>query len=470
LVPANDEYKNADYWKDFKSIVSKYVPNGTTFEVDGLKYEVSSAKTCRLYDVDDNIVGKELVIPETVNYLDKQLTPNEITGLLINADSKIKSITLPKWITTITDGAICKASLEKITIEGTLDNFLFKSTIDELVIKSSVSEIKSFSSNTINKITIEDSRSALTTPNLRCITKEVYLGRTVSKSTFSGMTSLEKVTISNNVSEIRENTFDGCGYLTTLNIPNSVRKIGNWAFAGIGITMLDIPNSVTSIGDYAFYGNVLTTIDIPNSVTSIGDYAFACFDLSSLAFEDGAKSLSLGAYAIWTPFSLKEAYFGRQMDFSMISCPELETVKFGENVTSIASGAFKNCTSIRSVVSHNVTPPTTTDPFASETYLQGALYVPNESISGYQNAAGWENFWTIKSLDESNGVNDVYAEDDTTFSVCDGALHVSGDALVRVVALNGTVVYSGSGNQDISLDKGMYIVAIGNKARKIVVK
>jgi hypothetical protein len=122
------------------------------------------------------------------------------------------------------------------------------------------------------------------------------------------------------------------------------------------------------------------------------------------------------------------------------------------------------------VVSHNVTPPTTTDPFASETYLQGTLYVPSDSISDYQNATGWENFWTIKSLDESNGVNDVYAEDDTTFSVCDGALHVVGDALVRVVAINGTVVYSGSGNQDINLDKGMYIVAIGNKARKIVVK
>jgi hypothetical protein len=291
-------------------------------------------------------------------------------------------------------------------------------------------------------------------------------------SALKNITSLDSVTISEHVTELGSSLFYGCSKLADVTIPSSVTSIGSHAFEDCtGLTEVTIPNSVTKIDDNAFSGCArLTLINIPNSVTSIGCQAFAeCNGLNLLNIEYGAKSLSLGSNAI-TSTSLKEAYFGRQMDFSMISCPELETVKFGENVTSIASGAFKDCTSIKFVVAHNVTPPTTTDPFASETYLQGTLYVPSESLSGYQNATGWENFWTIKSLDEFNGVNDVYNDDDTTFSVSDGALHVVGDTPVRVVAINGTVVYSWRGNQDINLNKGMYIVVIGNKASKIVVK
>jgi hypothetical protein len=122
------------------------------------------------------------------------------------------------------------------------------------------------------------------------------------------------------------------------------------------------------------------------------------------------------------------------------------------------------------VISNNPVPPTTDDTFSNETYLDGVLYVPESSINDYAAAPGWKNFWEIKSLDEFNGVSEVRVNDTTSFSVSDGALHIVGDAPVRVIAINGAVVYSGKGDNDINLNKGMYIVVIGDKASKIVVR
>ena len=59
-------------------------------------------------------------------------------------------------------------------------------------------------------------------------------------------------------------------------IPNSVTSIGVRAFEGCdGLTSIVIPNSVTAIGNKAFYScDGLTSVNIPNSVTAIGNNVF----------------------------------------------------------------------------------------------------------------------------------------------------------------------------------------------------
>ena len=71
------------------------------------------------------------------------------------------------------------------------------------------------------------------------------------------------------MSILREGEYD------SINIPNTVTRIGKQVFHISDITSITIPNSVTNIGESAFSDCLgLTSVTIPNSVTSIGDYAF----------------------------------------------------------------------------------------------------------------------------------------------------------------------------------------------------
>ena len=86
------------------------------------------------------------------------------------------------------------------------------------------------------------------------------------------------------VTKIFGNAFCGCSGLTSVTIPESVTSIADYTFYGCGLTSINIPNSVKSIGGWAFTNcSGLTTIAIPNSVTSIGDLAFGgCSGLLSV--------------------------------------------------------------------------------------------------------------------------------------------------------------------------------------------
>ena len=80
--------------------------------------------------------------------------------------------------------------------------------------------------------------------------------------------------------------------LSTINIPNSVTTIGQYAFAGCnGLTSVSIPNSVATLDDYTFFNCYsLTSITIPNSVTHIGYRAFSgCSGLTAIQVESENK-------------------------------------------------------------------------------------------------------------------------------------------------------------------------------------
>ena len=104
------------------------------------------------------------------------------------------------------------------------------------------------------------------------------------------------------ITEIGNGVFARCSGLTTsITIPDSVKKIGSYAFYDcIGLTSITIPNSVREIGERAFYDCTnLTSIIIPDSLKIINNYAFGkCKKLTSITYlgntEPNCKSAFYG--------------------------------------------------------------------------------------------------------------------------------------------------------------------------------
>ena len=183
------------------------------------------------------------------------------------------------------------------------------------------------------------------------------------------------------VTSIDEIAFYCCEGLTSVDIPSSITKIGNFAFGNcpvltsivvesgnprydsrnncnaiietadntliVGCKNTMIPNSVTSIGNFAFsYCRGLTSIIIPNSVTAIGKCAFeSCIGLTSV---DIANSVtSIGRYAFYNCQGLTSINIPNSVteigDNAFYWCDGLTSIVIPNSVTSIGNEAFKNC-------------------------------------------------------------------------------------------------------------------------------
>lgn len=78
---------------------------------------------------------------------------------------------------------------------------------------------------------------------------------TYSNGSCSFSSKLKSILLPNSIVTINNYCFSKCYSLTEINIPNSVTAIGGVAFMLCGLTSLVIPESIKKIGNGAFYGN-----------------------------------------------------------------------------------------------------------------------------------------------------------------------------------------------------------------------
>ena len=263
-------------------------------------------------------------------------------------------------------------------------------------------------------------------------------------SGFSNCTSLTSVNIPNSATDIFSYAFEGCTSLTAVNIPNSVTIISAYAFTGCSsLTSVNIPNSVTEIDASAFADcSNLTAVNIPNSVIWIGAGAFYnCSQLSQVIFEKGEKELFLqfrGGYQ--EMFSEDEILTDRNIRIQRnnnnvwegfrdkLNLEYITNLTFLDDVNienfftyNDYSGTLVNLTIGKNVANYpysleqysNLQTITLKDPvpqrcpkFVTKQYTDMIIYVPKGSLSAYQNAYGWENFWDIRE-GEYSGIEDT---------------------------------------------------------------
>lgn len=168
---------------------------------------------------------------------------------------------------------------------------------------------------------------------------------------------------------IGEKAFEGCSKLVSVTIPESVTKIGEYAFyksgvqivnfnaincedveectmGGWSVTSLNFGESVKRIpGKLAYDMRGLTSVVIPDSVTEIGDYAFCdCENLKSVTIGNSVEKIYNNAFdgcgltSVIIPDSV--TYIGNE---AFMSCHELTSIDIPDSVTEIGDAAFLGC-------------------------------------------------------------------------------------------------------------------------------
>ena len=216
--------------------------SGATVDIDGIIYIVHASKGFAFASeaVNTAVAGKDIVMPDYINYKGKRFPVTEMRGDIFWGKS-IKSIKLPSTLTEISNAS------------------LRETDISEIVIPASVKIIQGaafYGCKNLKKVVFESDKidelhgCFQNCTSLQSIKLPRYVGLT-SYEMFSGCTNLTSVTLPENLTEIKDGTFENCTKLTTINIPASVTKVGSHVFSDSGVVSLDLSH-VLEIGEFTF--------------------------------------------------------------------------------------------------------------------------------------------------------------------------------------------------------------------------
>ena len=177
---------------------------------------------------------------------------------------------------------------------------------------------------------------------------------------------VEKVKIKEGVATIGSFAFYDCGELTSVSIPASVTRIGDYAFSGCWLESVEIPEGVAELGDGAFAECFsLSSVSIPASVASVGINPFYyCAELKSIEVAPenpalravGGVLLSEGGERLVSyPCGSKRAAYTVPDGVTAIGesafcdCGKLASVTLPDSVKRMEEGAFSYCRALQSV-------------------------------------------------------------------------------------------------------------------------
>ena len=235
----------------------------------------------------------------------------------------------------------------------------------------------------------------ITIPNKVSHNETEYSVVAIDKWAFYSCSSLSTVTISNTITEIGDQAFQGCNgyqFVIVFEENSSLAHIGNEAFKncnGSGFTSIALPNELVYIGNFAFNGcTKLTSVSIPESVTFIGTNPYqGCNSITNISvdpnntyYNSGSSSnciietltnklitgckntvipnsvTTIGDYAfinIFSTGSTTTIHLPNSITAINTSafdgCSKLTTIALPENIETIGNYAFNNC-KITSVV------------------------------------------------------------------------------------------------------------------------
>ena len=295
--------------------------------------------------------------------------------------------------------------------------------------------------------------------NINVVSRGASASLSIGHEAFRGCNNLSSITLGDSIKSIGSFAFYGCSKLAEVTIPNKTTSLGAYCFSGNSLLAnIDLGNGLKAIGQSCFSGCSMPEISIPASVTSIGKYTFNnCSSLADVVIEDRTSELTLGSNGsspLFASCPLDSVYIGGKIKYNTSSssgyspfyrntslrtivitdeeeeiydnefygctslknvtmgdgvkkignwafsgCSNLDYFNFGSGMQSIGDETFSDCTNLTMLISYAQVPPTCGSMALDDINKWSCvLKVPESSISTYQAADGWKEFFFIESL------------------------------------------------------------------------
>lgn len=379
------------------------------------------------------LTAPEIILPPAINVLprccfknsqiSKLILPEHLKIISASAFSQISAdeLSIPSSVLYCESDSFGKCSVNKLSFSGrpvSSNAYIFQGSVinnlsfsegTETIFEKTFSRAKIYNVSLDGISTIHDNAFENCSDITELIIPESI--RSISARAFSGCIGIERITfnakkcesapgllenkpklreitICEDIEYIPERLFEGYQYLDdeeeyfykdTYKIPQSVKRIYDYAFCGSNFAEVNLPDNLEYIGKYCFAGcDNLETVTIPEKVNTIGTGAFShCDSLKTVNFlpiycniEESNVGVFGGCYKLENfNFGDKNKYipdylFNGLSFVESISIPDsvtdigsytfantsIKSIEIPENVESIGDGCFENCKELENIV------------------------------------------------------------------------------------------------------------------------
>ena len=248
--------------------------------------------------------------------------------------------------------------------------------------------------------------------------KSVVIHKRICYSWFARNSSLERVTLGDEVECIMENAFKDCTNLSSISLSESVRQIGVNAFQNTALlnqqedgivyvghfacsykgeipsdTKLEVREGTKAISDRAFYYCPASSIILPESIMFMGEGAFMGCNFTAFSVPSNVRYIPSLAFdsckkleSIVLPESLDSIG-----DRAFERCQKLQSVTLPSSISKMGFSCFGGCKELTSVVSY-IKEPMQDNSYFAYTSKDAVLHIPAGTREAYI-AAGWDKYF-----------------------------------------------------------------------------
>ncbi len=140
--------------------------------------------------------------------------------------------------------------------------------------------------------------------------------------------------------------------LSSVVIPNTVERIGKYAFKNSALTTLTIPSSVTYIGDGAFENiATLTTVNLSENLEVLSSAAFkGCSALKEISVPANVKNLAADTFAGCTALEKVTLSAVEEIEeYAFSDCTALKEIALPATLAELSPIAFDGCSALESI-------------------------------------------------------------------------------------------------------------------------